>query len=244
MTMPRTEGISFELTRAGARALDATAQRDYAIPGIVLMENAAIGMARVAEAWLALRSEPSRVLVVAGGGNNGGDGYGIARHLANAGHAIGLLALREPRAGSEAAVQAAIIARMALPVTLAHAAWAADASRWDSAMRVGGEAPDLLVDAIVGTGLDRPLEGLEAAAVAAIARCRRRGASVLSVDLPSGIDNDNGEPLGPAVCADLTCVTVAPRPAMRLEPAASHFGRVSIIDIGAPAALVQEFGRD
>jgi hydroxyethylthiazole kinase-like uncharacterized protein yjeF len=242
---PRLDSI--ELSRSGARALDAAAQRDFAIPGILLMEAAAIGMASVARAWLEERARTrcgrrGAVRVIAGPGNNGGDGYGIARHLFNAGYAVEVLALREPRAGSEAAVQAAIIARMGLPTTPVEASWAVGGACWEAAIRMCGELPDLLIDAIVGTGLDRPLEGREAAAVEAIEQCRSMGVTILSVDLPSGIDNDRGEPLGPAVRADLTCVTVAPRPAMRLAPAAEHFGRVSIIDIGAPAELLMQFG--
>lgn len=218
-----------ELTRAAARALDAEAQREYGLPGIALMENAARGMAEVASALLPAQA---RVVLVCGAGNNGGDGYALGRLLANAGHRVELVALRPPREGSEAATQAAVARRMGLPF-------------------VGLEAlrqpADLVVDAIVGTGLDRPLAGIEAEAVHAIESARRpigggAGAAVLALDLPSGIDNDRGDPLGVAVWATTTAVTVAPRPAMRLLPAAAHFGEVKIIDIGAPAELLRRFG--
>ncbi len=202
------------------------------------MENAARGMAEVARSMLeetspSSASEPAiaprgPVVVVCGSGNNGGDGYAMARHLANAGHPVRCVALRAPRAGSDAATNALICRRMGIP-------------------EVGLEAlltaPALVVDAIFGTGLDRPVRGIEGDAIAAINRCGCGGVPILAVDLPSGVNNDAGEPFGDAVRATATAVTVAPRPAMRLAPACEFFGRVTIIDIGSPACLCAEFGR-
>lgn len=213
------------MSRAAARALDAAAQERFGIPGIVLMENAARGMA---EAVAAMAPSPAgTIAIVCGSGNNGGDGYAMARHLANAGFAVDLIALRPPRAGSEAAVNAAICRAMGIPIATS---------------REGLANAQLIVDAIFGTGLDRPPQGLELDAIRAINARASRGVSVYSVDLPSGVDNDGGQPFGEAVWASATGVTVAPRPAMDLEPARGHFGRVSIIDIGAPRSLVEEFG--
>jgi hydroxyethylthiazole kinase-like uncharacterized protein yjeF len=223
------------------------------------MENAARGMAEVARSMLP--ASGARVVVVCGAGNNGGDGYAIARHLANAGHLVELVAVRPPRAGSDAATNATICARMGLGVVaLARATTVDDAN----------PAPALLLDAIFGTGLDRPVEDPERAAMRTMNACSRRHAvPILAVDLPSGVDNDAGEtwcrwprgadpadrpddrpadrpddrPADDAVWATATAVTVAPRPAMRLAPADAHFGRVTIIDIGSPAALLAEFGR-
>ncbi|MDZ4753683.1 MAG: NAD(P)H-hydrate epimerase [Phycisphaerae bacterium] len=222
-----------ELTRAAARKLDETAQHRFMIPGIVLMENAARAIAELARAMIGAVIEGgaggqiygARVVIVCGVGNNGGDGYAIARHLANSGARVELAPIGPPIAGSDAALNEAICRRMGIPFVFA--------------LETLRSRPDLVVDAIFGTGLDRPVEGVALEVIQAINRC---GAPVLSVDLPSGIDNDTGTPLGDAVRATVTAVTVAPRPAMRAADARQWFGKTRVVDIGAPASLLREFG--
>lgn len=220
--MPQSSREPLELTRAAARALDETAQRRYGLPGIVLMENAARGLADLVASMT--RPEGGTIGIVCGSGNNGGDGYAMARHLANRGFAVELTAVRPSRPGSDAFVNAETCRRMGIPFR----AWA------DRARNTA-----LLVDAIFGTGLDRPPAGPELEAIQAM---NASGLPIVAVDLPSGVDNDAGEPLGESVRATATGVTVAPRPAMRLAPASGRFGRVTIIDIGSPAQLLLEFG--
>ncbi len=228
-----------ELTREAARRLDEAAQRRYGIPGIVLMENAARAMAEIARAMLGTTSglmsdgfsdvfrddgTDARVVVVCGTGNNGGDGYAIARHLTNTGALVEIVAIGPPAAGGDAAINESICRRMGLVF---------------AGIEALERRPDLVVDAIFGTGLTRPVEGAALEAITAINASR---AMVLAVDLPSGLDNDSGLPLGSAVRARVTAVTVAPRPAMRMPDARRWFGRTRIVDIGAPTSLLREFG--
>lgn len=211
------------LTVAASRALDRAASERFGIPSIVLMENAAIGLARLAREWVG-DLEGRSIAIVVGPGNNGGDGYAMARHLANAGAEVVLIPVGTPRPESDAARNALVAERMAIP----HCGIARLAEEWD-----------LVVDAIFGTGLDRPVEGAARDAILAINRVT---APILAVDLRSGLDGDSGSPLGVAVEADCTAVTVAPRPAMFRAEAERYLGVWRVIDIGAPGSLLLEFG--
>ena len=214
------------LTTAASRALDRAAQERYAIPGIVLMENAARGMAEVAAALL--RPIGRKVAVVCGPGNNGGDGYGVARHLANGGASVTIIPVGHPREGTDAATQARIAKAMGIPEgTLADLE--------------GGV--DLVVDALFGTGLDREVSGEPRKAIEAMNRCADRRVPILALDLPSGLDGDTGEPLGEAVRATVTAVTTAARPAMARSASRRWIGRYAVVLIGTPASLLQEFAK-
>ena len=205
------------LSREQARAHDRHCIEALGIPGLVLMENAARGCAELAVRMLP-RGRAGRVCVACGPGQNGGDGYAIARHLANAGHAVTLACLGEPVAGSDATVMRGIAKAMHLPMR-----------------RLAGgatlPAADLVVDALFGTGLDRALEGPALAAVRAVNAC---GAPVLSVDLPSGMHADTGEPLPECVRATLTATMVAPKAGFAAPGAAASLGRLEIVSIGGP----------
>jgi NAD(P)H-hydrate epimerase len=215
-------------TRA-ARALDRAAMERYGIPGVVLMENAAAGTIAVAAAMLG-GLDGRRVVVAAGPGNNGGDAYAIARHAHNAGASVAIVALGRPRPGSDAAVNAAIVARMGIPV------------HGPDALSLGRAEPwDLVIDGLFGIGLDRPLEG-EARSL--VERINGLGAPTLAIDIPSGLDGDSGLPLGIAIEAARTATMVAPKPAMLLPEAMRWIGGWCVIDIGAPRALLAEFAQD
>jgi NAD(P)H-hydrate epimerase len=105
------------------------------------------------------------------------------------------------------------------------------------------EVPALVVDAIFGTGLDRPVEGRPAEVIDWINRIMARGRPVLAVDVPSGLDCDTGLPLGHAVRATATVTFVARKPGLLEPPGRDHAGRVTVADIGAPRELVERFGR-
>ncbi|MBL9147080.1 MAG: NAD(P)H-hydrate epimerase [Phycisphaerae bacterium] len=210
------------LTTAAARALDRAAQERYAIPGIVLMENAAIGISALARGMLGDASG-ARVVVVCGPGNNGGDGYAIARHLQNAGAVVSIIPVGSPREGSDAATNERVAFLMGMPRVDLDALAA---------------APDLIIDAVFGSGLDRPVEG---AALAAIQAINASPSEVLAVDIPSGLDADTGLPLGEAVRATVTAITIAARPACRAPHAKAWLGTWRVIDIGCPRSLVAEF---
>lgn len=219
---------SLVLDRHAARAVDLEAMEAYGVPGIVLMENAARALCDAAIDLLDGAVRDRAVVIVAGGGNNGGDGWALARHLANHGAAPVVVALGEPREGTDAAVNAGIARRMAIAeATLATA-----------------PQPALVVDAIFGTGLDRPIGGAAADAVAWI---NGQSCPVLAVDVPSGLDCDAGAPVGAAdaPCVRATCTVsfVAGKPGFLRAESEAFTGRVLIGDIGAPAAIVRRLGR-
>ncbi len=185
-------------------------------PGIILMERAGKAVAEAAAAGLA---PGARVAVVAGPGNNGGDGFVAARLLAEQGYAVRMLLLGNPARLSGDAAQAAT-------------RWTGDIAPADPANI--GDA-DLIVDALFGAGLSRPLDGAARALIEAINASRAR---ILAVDLPSGISGDSGQVLGGAVKADETVTFLRRKPGHLLLPGRLHCGRVMVADIGIAAAVL------
>lgn len=205
------------------RWLDGTATARYRIPSLLLMENAALGACGVLrEAY----PEAMRVAIICGPGQNGGDGYAMARHLANDGLDVTVFRLDDRDPTGDAATNLEIVRAMNLPVETI-----------DETLPTRLLVMELIVDAMFGTGLARPLEGSAATAVEAI---NRSGIPVVAIDLPSGIDASRGGVPGPAVRADLTVTFAAAKIAHLVEPAASHCGEVVVVDIGIPAAELDE----
>jgi hydroxyethylthiazole kinase-like uncharacterized protein yjeF len=224
----KTTQDDYVLDRESVRNVDRAAIKEYGIPGMVLMENAALGLTDAALTMLRdAAHDPPRVLIVCGSGNNGGDGYALGRHLHNAGAGVTFAALGEPRAGTDAAVNRDIALKMDLPEVPADRA----AEHFDC---------DLIVDGIFGTGLDRPVRG---AAADLIDRINDAGRPVLAIDVPSGLDCDTGRPLGTAVRAARTVTFVGLKPAMTDPEARPWTGTVSVAGIGAPVELLVRFGR-
>ncbi|MDC7789196.1 NAD(P)H-hydrate dehydratase [Rhodoplanes sp. TEM] len=188
-------------------------------PGIVLMENA--GRA-VADA-VARRDPPgSRVAVVAGPGNNGGDGFVAARLLAERGFRVTLLLVGSPdRLKGDAAAAAA---RWTGPVVPAAPEALAGAH--------------VVVDALFGAGLDRPVEGLPRAMIEAMNAAAGQGARVVAVDLPSGINGTTGAVMGVAVTAEESVTFFRGKPGHWLLPGRLHRGRLTVADIGIPDAVL------
>lgn len=213
------------LTRAQAREIDRAAIEDYAIPGIVLMENAARALATRALAML--ESSPGPVVILCGPGNNGGDGFALARLLHNAHVDVRLLATRQlGEYIGDAAINARIIERMRIPLEIAVEST---------------QLPDcaLLVDALFGTGLTSAPRGVGAELIDAI---NAHPARTLAVDLPSGLDCDTGEALGACVRAGHTVTFVAMKAGFANPASRAYTGDVSVGDIGAPRELVQRLG--
>ena len=167
----------------------------------------------------------SAILILCGPGNNGGDGYVAARLLAAAGHAVRVAADGEPRSAL------AIAARRG---------WTGPIESLDTAL----PAP-ILVDALFGTGLTRPLDDRTAAALhrlADVASLR------IAIDLPSGVATDDGAMPTMPPRFDITLALAAPKPAHLLQPAARRAGMVRVLDIGVPVAgdaqvLARQIGR-
>ena len=226
------------LTRAEVRKLDRLAIEEYGLPGIVLMENAGAGVARLLHSL----GIDGPVAIACGRGNNGGDGFVIARHLELLGHEVRLL-LAAPLAAyaGDAAMNAEVASRSGLRIVDLAGAEAGD---WRQALH--GAA--WIVDALLGTGATGAPRGAVATAIAAINDVRGevpeegRGARVLAVDIPSGMDCDTGERPGPCVRADATATFVAPKPGFAAPGAQAFTGAVHVLGIGAPAALLARFG--
>ncbi len=221
------------LTSAEMRDIDRTAIEELGIPGVVLMENAGLGIVRALKfRFPAIADE--RIVIAAGKGNNGGDGFVVARHLFNSGARpeILLLAAQEEVRG-DAAVNLAIALKMGIPVTEVR-----DAAAWKRVRRRLSRA-SIVVDALFGTGLVKPLDGLYAAAVEDI---NRSEAFKVAVDIPSGLSADTFETIGPSVKADLTVTLAAPKVAHIFPPAADRVGELVIAPIGIPAALFEKPG--
>jgi NAD(P)H-hydrate epimerase len=228
---------AYVLTCDAVREVDRAAIEDFSIPGIVLMENAARGLAQAAidliERTVPARDEAGearvpRVLIVCGSGNNGGDGFALARHLHNAGLIVAILPIGEPRSGSDAAINREICRRMNLHEVAKH--------ERDEAF---GRETDLIVDAIFGTGLDREITGPPREI---IERINSRHAPVLAVDVPSGLNCDTGETLGVVVTATMTVTFVALKPAFQMLETQRVLGEVRVVDIGAPRDLIERLG--
>lgn len=197
------------------RALDAHTIDGLGVPGEVLMESAGRAAAQVVLEEL----EPGgEVLVVCGTGNNGGDGFVVARHLHMLGVAVRAALLGEAsRLRGDAAANHARARAVGVPV---------DGVRWRAPRR------GVLVDAIFGTGLSRSIDKAPAAALRRITAARGQGLRVVALDLPSGVCADTGQVLGSAVEADATVTFGLPKPGLALEPGRSLAGRVVVARIG------------
>jgi len=216
------------LTREEVRAVDRAAIEVLGIPGLILMENAGRNCADAIEELLDTDVRPE-VAVVAGPGNNGGDGYVIARHLAMRGFSVRTLVIcpREKITGDAAVNLQAIIA-------LRHNVQFLTAEELGDLSRMLASC-DLVVDAIVGTGIQGALRG---GAAVAVEQINAAGLKVAAIDIPTGLDCDTGQAEGPVIRADLTITLVAPKKGFALGHASRYTGSVVVADIGIPADLV------
>jgi ADP-dependent NAD(P)H-hydrate dehydratase / NAD(P)H-hydrate epimerase len=221
------------LSRAAVRALDRRAILEVGVPSIVLMENA--GRAVADEALRMLAPRPGAAVILAGLGNNGGDGLVVARTLENRGQRARVVFV----GSHEQLEQGTPDFRTNLALWRRQGGDLALAPDPDDLAALAGvlRAAPLLVDALFGTGLTRPLAGAHAAAVAAL---NASGAPVLSIDVPSGLDADTGLELGVAVRAQATVTFVAPKPGFVLNAGPACVGRVVVAEIGIPRFLVEE----
>ena len=211
------------LTRAQVREVDDRAIEVYGLPGIVLMENAGRNAAEL------LRSIgiAGPVVICCGQGNNGGDGFVIARHLENAGIDIRVLLTTPPSAlRGDAATAFHVIQRAGTPILIPPIDWDREFS-----------TVDWIVDALVGTGFHGALREPLATVVNAI---NSAGRSVFAVDLPSGLNCDTGLTEGVCVRADQTATFVARKPAFDLPGTQQWTGQVHVLEIGVPHALLRE----
>ena len=217
-------GIS--LTRAQVREVDRIAIEEYGISGLVLMENAGHNAARIILDELKSGSDPSgaSVVVFCGTGNNGGDGFVIARHLVNAGGAVRIGVSGEPaRLTPDAAANHAICQAMGVSIR--------------AAADVEFGAEDVVVDALLGTGFSGQVREPMASLIDRISSTSKR--IVIAIDLPSGLDCDSGAAGGSTVRADVTITFVAGKIGFDRGVAGDYVGRVLVADIGAPVCVIE-----
>jgi len=238
--MMRDELDNIALTREQARRVDRIAIEDYGIPGIVLMENAGRGAAQIIRkrfksATAASRAKPC-VAIVCGRGNNGGDGFVIARHLANARIPVDLFLACDPtRLSGDAAVNCEIAAKLDITLRL-----------FNTPQHINISAPRLakaavIVDAVLGTGfagtvrppLDLVIQAINQRAATSAKR------KIIAIDVPSGLDCNTGRPSNATVRADKTVTFVAAKVGFRQPGASDYTGKVHVVDIGAPPGIVQ-----
>ncbi|MFN8543447.1 MAG: NAD(P)H-hydrate dehydratase [Candidatus Binatia bacterium] len=218
-------------TASEMRALDAWTIA-HGTPGHVLMERAGAGAARVLRAQLPRLRGP--VVVVCGKGNNGGDGFVIARHLRRVRQPVEVWLAGDPRAvGGDALRNLAAWRRGGGKV---HELTSDEQVR---AFRGRLDKAGAVVDALLGTGLSAPVSGLFAGVIDAI---NAAGHPVLAVDIASGLSADTGRPLGTAVRATVTATFAFPKLGQVTHPGVDFTGRLEIVDIGIPPGAVAEVG--
>ncbi len=231
------------LTAEEMRGVDRAAIERLGLPGLVLMENAALG---VVDAIGRQYPQAESAAIFCGPGNNGGDGLAVARQLATRGYAVEIFlavgkAGERPLAG-DAGVQLAVCRRLEL--TIHELAPDGDAAEAEAGLAAALEAAgrhDLVIDALFGTGLARPLAGWFARLVEGLNEVPRPR---VAVDIPSGLSGSSAEPPGPHLLADLTVTFAAPKVAHVFPPAADAAGELVVTDLGFPRRLVDEAAGD
>ncbi len=215
------------LVRAeGQKVLDNLTIEEFGIPPFTLMENAGRGAGLIIEH----RYGPMRgrkVVVYCGSGNNGGDGYVVARILFNRGAHVSVISLKPP----------------ASPEAINHLLLLQKLQSTDQSGRLqlnpdthdGPRSADLYIDALFGIGINRPLKGTAAELVE---RLNATDSPVIALDIPSGLDADLGLPHGTAVRADLTVTFNSHKPGFFLGQGPAYTGHVSVVHIGIPPSFL------
>ncbi len=216
------------LTRELARQLDERATAEFGIPSIVLMENAGRGTADV----LSRLGIPGKVLICCGRGNNGGDGYVLARHLDLRGYPVTVALWAKPTdLSGDAAINFGILEKSDIPIR--DFATNPDFCEFEELVA----SSSWVVDALLGTGsrgeprppLDRVIQILNQVAT-----------PKLALDLPSGLDCDTGEPAKFTIRANHTCTFAAMKRGFLNKKAEAFTGKIHVVDIGTPRKLLEE----
>jgi len=212
------------------READRHTIENLGVLGLVLMENAATGLVdALRETWPEVRT----VLILCGPGNNGGDGLAAARHLANGGHEVDILLFGDPeKLSPDAGTNLAWARAFELQVTVVDGD---DLTLLEQRLAVG-DSPDIIIDALLGTGLDRPLTGRLARVVELVNRCP---APVVAVDVPTGLSGSSTGVPGPAIEAELCPTFAALKLCHCLPPACEACGDVVVVDIGVPPNVLR-----
>src|SRR5688572_23612261 len=218
------------LNSAQMREADRRTIEEIGIPSLVLMENAGRQVVAAIEAMHGDLLE-SQVAVLCGRGNNGGDGFVVARTLVQRGVSVSVFLIgRVADVRGDARTNLEILGRLGLSVVEI-----ADSEAWELHF---SEVCDctLIVDAIFGTGLNAPLSGLMETVVADV---NGSGIPIVAIDLPSGLSADSHQPMGDSIEAGMTVTLAAPKLSLVLPPAETRAGDIVIADIGIPHDVIQ-----
>jgi NAD(P)H-hydrate epimerase len=216
------------LTAEQMATVDRRAVEELGVPSMILMENAAIGLA---DALGRHFPDAAEVTLLCGPGNNGGDGLALARHLEARGYSYRVFLVAKKDPGGDAGHQLAILEKSGIEVE--RVLPESELGPVLAACR----GCDLVVDALFGTGLSRPLGGHFRDLVEGLSGLP---VPILAVDLPSGLDGSHADPPGLHLRAELTVTFAAPKVAHVFHPAAEATGELVVADLGVPAFLVDQ----
>ena len=218
------------VTATQMQAIDRHAIDGFGIPGITLMENAGVGVVRELQNRIPGLSG-KKVFIFCGKGNNGGDGFVIARHLFNLGSEVRvLLAGKYSELKGDAETNANSARNIGVQLDEINPD---DLNCHDHKLR----HCDIIIDALFGTGLNKPASGFMENVIDKINQYKK---FVVSVDINSGVDSDSGQLMGPHVRSDLTLALACWKKSHLIHPSASVMKEVSFIDIGIPVKAVEE----
>jgi len=216
---------------ATMRRFDGTAIKRYGIPGLVLMENAGKGIAQIVEKDFG-NLKGKRVSIFAGKGNNGGDGFVVARHLLNKGFKVCVYLLARPQDVHGDAKTNLNIWEKIKGETVSIVS-----KKSLERHKVNIRHSHLIVDAIFGTGLSADVKGIQRDVIEFINRLNK---PVVAVDVPSGLDASNGKVLGNCVKATITATMAIPKIGLLIYPGMDYAGKVEVVDIGMPRELLKD----
>jgi NAD(P)H-hydrate epimerase len=215
------------VTTLEMRRIDSLAVKTFGIPSLILMENAGIAVANEAEKML--ENKPALVLILCGYGNNGGDGFVAARHLVNRGYRVIILLVGHKKEMSEETEINFVIARR-MKINI---------NKITNEKQIGllsknAKNSQLIIDAIFGIGIKGRLDRFYCQLIEKINTAE---ATVLSIDIPSGLDADSGEALPIAIKAKKTVTMGLPKKSFLSPKARKYLGRVVVADISLPKQL-------
>jgi NAD(P)H-hydrate epimerase len=218
------------LTRDQVRRVDRIAMTEYGMSGLVLMENAGRGAAEIINDQYGPKAS---ALVVCGTGNNGGDGFVIARHLHNRGWRVRLVVTgATQKLTPDARANAHVTDQIGLATTIV------DTDITIGLLASAVRSDDVIVDAILGTGFEGDVREPMASLIAMLNESTKR--AMIAIDVPSGLDCDTGVPGGVSIVADHTVTFVAMKVGFDAARAEEHVGTVHVVDIGCPKEAIKQ----